>query len=61
MFAGKAGKACQAQTLKLIAKIRDKHSSLLRKSVNYGGKKHYSTGPWTQWDKKFMAVIYECL
>ncbi len=25
---------------------RDKHSSLLRKSVNYGSKKFYSTGPW---------------
>jgi hypothetical protein len=24
---------------------RDKHSSLLRKSVNYGRKKDYSTGP----------------
>jgi len=24
----------------------DKHSSLLRKSVNYGRKKFYSTGPW---------------
>jgi hypothetical protein len=24
---------------------RDKHSSLLRKSVNYGRKKFYSTGP----------------
>ncbi len=26
---------------------RDKHSSLLRKSANYGCKKFYSTGPWT--------------
>jgi hypothetical protein len=25
---------------------RDKHSSLLRKSVNYCRKKFYSTGPW---------------
>ncbi len=25
---------------------RDKHSSLIRKSVNYGCKKFYGTGPW---------------
>jgi hypothetical protein len=25
---------------------RDKHSSLLWKSVIYGSKKFYSTGPW---------------
>jgi hypothetical protein len=24
----------------------DKHSSLIRSSVNYGSKKFYSTGPW---------------
>jgi len=28
----------------------DEHSSLLRKSVNYGRKKFYSTGPqWSYW------------
>jgi hypothetical protein len=26
---------------------RDKHSSLLRKSVNYSRNKFYSTGPWS--------------
>ncbi len=26
--------------------VRDKHSRLLRKSVNYGRNKFYSTGPW---------------
>ncbi len=25
--------------------LEDKHSSLLRKSINYGHKKFYSTGP----------------
>jgi hypothetical protein len=25
---------------------RDKHTNLLQKSVNYGHKKYYSTGPW---------------
>jgi hypothetical protein len=28
------------------ARARGKHSSLLRKSVNYGRKKFYNTGPW---------------
>ncbi len=27
---------------------RDKHSSLLRKFVNYGWKKFYNIGPWIQ-------------
>jgi hypothetical protein len=27
---------------------RVKHSSLLRKSVNYCRNKFYSTGPWTE-------------
>jgi hypothetical protein len=30
----------------LVKLARDKHSGLLRKSVNYGRKK-YSTGPWS--------------
>jgi hypothetical protein len=30
---------------------RDKHSSLLLKSVNYGRNKFYSTGPW-DWPRK---------
>jgi len=36
----------QYSRLKSLA--RDKHSSLLRKSVNYGRKKFYSTGPLRQ-------------
>ncbi len=27
--------------------VRDKHSSSLRKSVNYGRNKFYDIGPWT--------------
>jgi hypothetical protein len=32
--------------------LKDKHSSLLRKSVNYDSKKFYSTSPrsfWSRW------------
>jgi hypothetical protein len=35
---------------------RDKHSSLLRKSVNYDRKKFYSTGPWGFCYKTFTEV-----
>jgi hypothetical protein len=28
---------------------RDKHSSLLRKFVNYRRKKFYNIGPWSKW------------
>jgi hypothetical protein len=36
---------------------RDKHSSLLRKSVHYGGKKFYSTGPRMALMVKIMILI----
>ncbi len=36
---------------------RDKHSSLLQKSVNYDRKKFYSTGPWGQSHKTFLEYI----
>jgi hypothetical protein len=36
----------------------EKHSSLLQKSINYGHKKFYSTGPWSKgYIKLFMAVV----
>jgi hypothetical protein len=41
MFAGKAGAYPRVQHLERLA--RDKHSIVLRKSVNYGRKKFYST------------------
>jgi hypothetical protein len=35
------------QTLDWLERLaRDKHSSILRKSVNYGCKKLYRIGPW---------------
>jgi hypothetical protein len=38
----------------------DKHSSLLRKFVNYGEKKFYNIGPWLDnVIKLFTAVSYE--
>jgi hypothetical protein len=37
-----------------------KHSSLLRKSVNYDHKKFYSTGPWCLFHKYFKLVTYGC-
>jgi hypothetical protein len=33
---------------KLESVARDKHSSLLQKSVNYGRNKFYHTGPWSK-------------
>jgi hypothetical protein len=39
-----SGLTCKHYT-RLERLARDKHSSLLRKSVNYGRKKFYSTGP----------------
>jgi hypothetical protein len=43
---------------------RDKHSSLLRKFINYGRKMFYKIGPWynitsAQCYKTFLSVIYE--
>ncbi len=40
---------------KLERLARDKHSRLLRNSVNYDSKKFYSTGPWGLYYKKFCA------
>ncbi len=37
----------------------DKLSSLLRKSVNYSREKFYTIGPWGQFYKTFLSVIYE--
>ncbi len=37
---------------------RDKHSSLLRKSVNYGREKFYRIGPRCQFHKHFTNVTY---
>jgi len=37
---------------------RDKHSSLSRKSLNYGRNKFDNTGPRTQCYKTFTPVIY---
>ncbi len=46
------------RTLDQAGKLaRDKHSSLIRKSVNYGSKKFYSTGPRFNY-KPFTAVKY---
>ncbi len=39
-----SGFTCKHETM-LERLTRDKHSSLLQKSVNYGRKKFYSTGP----------------
>jgi hypothetical protein len=40
----------------------DKHSSLLRKSVNYGHNKFYDADPWvisvTLYNVKYLSVIY---
>jgi hypothetical protein len=35
--------------------VRDKHSSLLRKFVNYGQKKFYNIGPRVQSHKTFLG------
>jgi len=35
---------------------RDKHSSLLRKFVNYGRKKFYDIGPWCRRKEPFFFV-----
>jgi len=34
---------------------RDKHSNVLRKSVNYGRKYFYNIGPWAQCYKTFFV------
>jgi hypothetical protein len=44
-FVGKAGAYPREAPLRLDRLARDKHSSLLLKSVNYGLKRFYSTGP----------------
>ncbi len=38
--------------------LPDKHSSLLRKPVNYGRKKFYNTGPWCQFHQYFMSSFF---
>ncbi len=45
--------------IRLSWKAKDKHNSLLRKSVNYGRKNFYSTGPRAK-GPYFMLVIYKC-
>jgi hypothetical protein len=47
------GSGLTLQTLDLAGKACQRHSSLLRKHVNYGRKKFYSTGPC----KTFFGVI----
>ncbi len=39
--------------IRLKRLARDKHSGLLRKSINQGRKKFYSTGPWGQFPNLF--------
>jgi hypothetical protein len=55
MFAGKAGAYPSEAPLKLA---KDKHSILLRKSVNYGRKKFYSTGPRTEQTEFFSCLPF---
>jgi hypothetical protein len=40
--------------LERLAKV--KHSSLLQKSVNYGRKKFFSTGPWAEFSTLGVAI-----
>ncbi len=49
------GLAYKQQT-RLERFARNKHSSLLRKSVNYGQKKFYNIGPWAQCYKTFYVL-----
>jgi hypothetical protein len=44
-FVGKAGAYSSEAHFRLERLARDKNSSLFRKSVNYGLKRFYSTGP----------------
>ncbi len=41
--------------------FKDKLSSLLRKTVNYGCNMFYYTGPWGQCYKTFLTIICELL
>jgi hypothetical protein len=74
LFLGEAGAypiaPMKGRPLERLA--RDKHSSLLRKSVRYGCKKFYSAGPrskhasllrnYTNYgEKKFYNIAYRCL
>ncbi len=45
---------------RLESLARGKPSSLLRKSVNYGRKRFYSTGPWCQGYKTFYSRKSVC-
>jgi hypothetical protein len=45
------------QQARLESLARDKHDSLLRKSVNYGRKKFYNFGPFAKCYKKYTSVI----
>ncbi len=53
MFAGKAG-AYLSEGLRLA---KDKNSSLLRKSVNFGRKKFYGIEPGVNFNKKVLFII----
>jgi hypothetical protein len=46
-----SGLTCKHKT-RLERLAKDKHSSLLRKYVNYGCKKFYNTGPWRVFSPK---------
>ncbi len=50
----------QKHLTRLERLARGKHSSLLRKSVNYGRNKFYSTGPKAgeRFDETFSCVTY---
>jgi hypothetical protein len=69
MFVGKAGAypieeplrystpgLAHKQQTSLESLARDKHSSLIRTFVNYGGKKFYNIGPW----EVFMTLYFLC-
>ncbi len=67
MFVGKARSLPQSASLTRKHSTRleriaiDKHSSLLRKSVNYGRKKFYSTGPCIfQLIFGYFLSLYHC-
>jgi hypothetical protein len=45
----------------LERRARDKHSSLLRKSVNYGRTKFYNIGPRPQCYITFFGLIYTAI
>jgi hypothetical protein len=53
---GKAPGLTHKHKTRLEWLARDKHSSLLRTSVNYGRNKLYSTGPWCHKIKTLFFV-----